>query len=232
MPDSRLILITEDDPDTALLLERALGRAGHRTVLATSGEAALRLARQHSPDLVLLDWDLPGIDGIDVCKTLRSQSAAPIMMVTGHSAVADRVRGLEGGADDYLVKPFEMSELLARVQVQLRRLAPPGPAALAFADLTLWPEARRVTRGERELTLTKTEFALLETLMRHPRQVLRREQLLETVWGYDFDGEDNVLDVYIRYVRQKLEAGGEARLIQTVRGVGFALRAESAASRG
>ena len=224
MNDSRLILITEDDPDTALLLERALGRAGHRTLLATSGEAALRLVRQHLPDLVLLDWDLPGIAGIDVCRTLRSQSSAPIMMVTGHSEVADRVKGLEGGADDYLVKPFEMTELLARVQVQLRRLAPTAPSALVFADLTLWPEARRVMRGDRAVTLTKTEFDLLEALMRYPRQVLRRAQLLETVWGYDFDGEDNVLDVYIRYVRQKLEAGGEARLIQTVRGVGFMLQ--------
>jgi two-component system response regulator MprA len=227
MTDTRLILITEDDPDTAFLLQSALGRAGHRTIAANSGEAALRLARQQPVDLILLDWDLPGITGIDVCRQLRQHTAAPIIMVTGHGAVADRVAGLEGGADDYLVKPFDMSELLARVQVQLRHTqAPPSPATLVFADITLWPEQRQAKRGERDLGLTKTEFDLLEALMRHPRQVLKRDQLLERVWGYDFEGEDNVLDVYIRYVRQKLEANGEPRLIQTVRGVGFALRTE------
>jgi DNA-binding response OmpR family regulator len=226
MTDNCLILITEDDPDTALLLERALQRAGHRTAMAGSGEAALRLARQEAPDLILLDWDLPGIDGLEVCRSLRTHATAPILMVTGHDSIADRVKGLGEGADDYLVKPFDMSELLARVQALLRRSQPRPPATLVFADVTLWPEARRATRGERDLTLTKTEFDLLEALLRHPRQVLRRERLLEQVWGYDFDGEDNVLDVYIRYVRQKLEAGGEPRLIQTVRGIGFALRAE------
>lgn len=226
MGDARLILITEDDPDMALLLATALGRAGHRTLTAASGEMALRLAREHAPDLILLDWDLPGVDGLTVCQTLRQHTNAPIIMVTGHSAVADRVKGLAGGADDYLVKPFDMSELEARIQVQVRRLQATAPATLVFADLTLWPESRRASRGDRELELTRTEFDLLETLMRHPRQVLRREQLLEKVWGYDFDGGDNVLDVYVRYVRQKLEAAGEPRLIRTVRGVGFALRAE------
>jgi DNA-binding response OmpR family regulator len=170
---------------------------------------------------------LPGMDGLDVCRRLRAAGQTPILMLTAKDAVPDRVAGLDAGADDYLVKPFAFDELLARVRALLRRSKPAEePETLRFTDLTLDPAAREAKRGERRLDLTAKEFDLLELFMRHPRQVLTREVIYDRIWGYDFGGESNIIEVYIRYLRQKTEAGGEPRLIQTVRSVGYVLREE------
>ncbi len=215
------ILVVDDDSRVAATLERVLNAEGHVVEVAVDGPAALAAARARQPDLVVLDVMLPGLDGMAVCRRLREQGPVPILMLTALTATGQRVRGLDSGADDYLVKPFAYQELLARVRALLRRAPPAG--RLEFGDVVLQPESRRAWRRERELTLTATEFDLLEHLVRHPRQVLSREQLVDAVWEGEVAG-DNVVAVYVGYLRQKLEAEGSPRLIQTVRGVGYALR--------
>jgi len=218
---SSWILVVEDDRRLAATLERVLEAEGHQVDLAGDGMEALRRAHDRPPDLAILDVMLPGLDGIGVCKRLRATAQFPILMLTALGGTAERVRGLDSGADDYLVKPFAYQELLARVRALLRRTTPAGH--LGFSDLTLEPSSRGAWRGSRPLNLTATEFALLEHFLRHPRQVLTREQLLDAVWGGEPEG-DNVVAVYIGYLRQKLEQGGVPRLLHTVRGSGYALR--------
>jgi two-component system response regulator MprA len=218
------ILIVEDEPAIADFMRRGLLQEDYRVEVAYDGQAGLDRARKNAPDLVILDIMLPGMDGLEVCRQLREFSDVPIIMVTAKDAVPDRVAGLEAGADDYLVKPFALDELLARVRALLRRYRSRSGEELRFADLRLNPATREVYRGNRRIDLTAREYELLELFMRHPRQVLSRDTIYDHVWGYDFGGESNVIEVYIRYLRSKLEAGGEPRLIQTIRGVGYALR--------
>ena len=222
------VLVVDDDRKLLKMLRRTLTYEGFDVVTATDGREALEHVETRRPDVIVLDWLMPGLDGMGVIDRLRAvQDDTMILMLTARDAIEDRVEGLESGADDYLVKPFAPAELLARVHALLRR---PGAASkdqpLAYVDLTLDPVTRETRRGERRFELTPTEFDLLEYLMRHPRQVLRREQILEEVWGYDFGGDDNVLEVYVGYLRKKTEQAGEPRLIQTVRGVGYVLREE------
>jgi two-component system response regulator MprA len=222
------ILIVDDDPKLLKMLRRTLVYEGFRVLSATNGNEALAEIQARRPDVVVLDWLMPGLDGIGVVERLRDAGDKTlVLMLTARDAVEHRVEGLESGADDYLVKPFAPAELLARIHALLRRLsvAIQGERQ-TYADLSLDPVTRETRRGERPFELTTKEYDLLEYLMRHPRQVLRREQILEQVWGYDFGGEDNVLEVYIGYLRKKTETGGEPRLIQTVRGVGYVLREE------
>ncbi len=215
------ILIVEDDGRLAATLERVLGAEGHEVEVAADGLDGLRRAREHPPDLVVLDVMLPGLDGIGVCRRLRETARFPILLLTALGGTEERVRGLDSGADDYLVKPFAYQELLARVRALLRRT---GPADhLRFADLVMEPGSREAWRGTRPIALTTTEFELLEHFLRHPRQVLTREQLLDAVWQGEPD-TDNVVAVYVGYLRQKLEAAGEPRLLHTVRGAGYALK--------
>jgi two-component system, OmpR family, response regulator MprA len=174
--------------------------------------------------MVILDWMLPGMDGLEVCRRLRAAGPMPILMLTAKDAVGDRVTGLDAGADDYLVKPFAFDELLARMRALLRRAAPSSPEVLHFADLTLDTGTRQAFRADRPIELTAKEYELLELFMRHPRQVLTREVIFDRVWGYDFGGESNIIEVYVRYLRQKTEAANEKRLVHTVRGVGYVLR--------
>jgi two-component system response regulator MprA len=216
-----LILVVEDDARLAATLERVLAAEGHTVAVVGDGMEALRRARERPPDLAILDVMLPGLDGIGVCRRLRATAQFPILMLTALSGTDDRVRGLDSGADDYLVKPFAYQELLARVRALLRRAAPADN--LRFADLVLEPSSRGAWRGSRPLALTHTEFALLEHFLRHPRQVLTREQLLDAVWEGEPES-DNVVAVYVGYVRQKLEEAGEPRLLHTVRGAGYSLR--------
>ncbi|GAP07854.1 two component transcriptional regulator, winged helix family [Anaerolinea thermolimosa] len=218
------ILIIEDDEGIVRVLKRALTYEGYQVDTALDGENGLHLARDHRPDLVILDLMLPGMDGIEVCQRLRSGGNLPILMLTAKDAVQDRVQGLDAGADDYMTKPFELDELLARIRALLRRTQLERAPVLSFADLTLDTSTRQASRKGRLISLTAKEYDLLELFLRHPRQVLTREMIFDRIWGYDFGGESNVLDVYIRYLRQKLESGGEPRLIHTVRGVGYVLR--------
>lgn len=219
------ILIIEDDQAILKLLQRGLTYEGYKVDTATDGRMGLIQARDRTPDLVILDWMLPGMDGLDVCHRLRTAGGSiPILMLTAKDTVQDRVQGLDAGADDYMVKPFNLDELLARVRALLRRTQPERVPVLKFADLTLDTGLRQASRGNRLIALTAKEYDLLELFMRHPKQVLTREVIFDRVWGYDFGGESNVLEVYIRYLRQKLEAEGEPRLIHTVRGVGYVLR--------
>jgi two-component system response regulator MprA len=219
------ILVVDDDAAITTALRRALSYEGYHVDIAHDGEEGLRDARDRIPDLVILDVLMPGIDGLEFCRRVRASDDTPILMLTARDEVADRVRGLDAGADDYLVKPFASDELLARVRALLRRREPREQAAsLRFADLTVDTRGRQVFRGQREVTLSAKEYDLLVHLLRHPKQVLTRDQLLEAVWGYGYDGESNVLDVYVGYLRQKLEANGEPRIIHTARGVGYALR--------
>jgi two-component system, OmpR family, response regulator MprA len=215
------ILVVEDDGRLAATLERVLTAEGHDVEVAGDGLEAVRRAREHPPDLVVLDVMLPGLDGIGVCRRLRATAQFPILLLTALGGTEERVRGLDSGADDYLVKPFAYQELLARVRALLRRT---GPADhLRFADVVLEPASREAWRGTRSILLTATEFELLEHFLRHPRQVLTREQLLDAIWSGEPE-TDNVVAVYVGYLRQKLEAGGESRLLHTVRGAGYALR--------
>ena len=219
------ILVVEDDPQIADLLRRGLIYEGYSVAVTADGPAGLTAARDRPPDLVLLDLMLPGMDGLTVCARLRSASSVPILILTARDAVPDRVKGLDAGADDYVVKPFNFDELLARIRAHLRRRAPAADQeTLRFADLTLNPNTREVFRGSRKVELTAREFEVLLLFMQHPRQVITRDLLYERIWGYDFGGESNIIEVYVRYVRSKLEEGGAPRLIQTVRGVGYALR--------
>jgi two-component system response regulator MprA len=222
------ILIADDDQKLLKMLRRTLVYEGFDVVTAADGSEALTQLDAHKPDVIVLDWLMPGLDGIQVTERLRAEGDdTMILMLTARDAIEDRVEGLGSGADDYLVKPFAPAELLARIHALLRRSgAADREQPLAYTDLMLDPATRETRRGERRFELTPTEFKLLYYLMHHPRQVLRREQLLEEVWGYDFGGDDNVLEVYIGYLRKKTEQDGEPRLIQTVRGVGYALREE------
>jgi len=215
------ILVVEDDARLGATLGRVLGAEGHDVEVAADGNEALRRTRDRAFDLVVLDVMLPGIDGIGVCRRLRATGSVPILMLTALSGTEERVRGLDSGADDYLVKPFAYEELLARVRALLRRSTPGDH--LRFADLRLEPSVRGAWRGDRSITLTATEFDLLEHFLRHPRQVMTREQLLDTVWKGE-PQTDNVVAVYVGYLRQKLEQEGEPRLLHTVRGAGYALR--------
>jgi two-component system response regulator MprA len=223
------ILVIEDEVQIADLLRRGLLYEGYSVEIASDGEAGLSAARDRPPDLVLLDLMLPGIDGLTVCKRLRSGSDVPILILTAKDAVAHRVAGLDAGADDYVIKPFSFDELLARIRALLRRRQPADASVqevLHFADLRLNPATHEVHRGDRRIELTAREFELLSFFMQHPRQVLTRDVLYDRIWGYDFGGESNIIEVYVRYLRAKLEDAGEPRLLQTVRGVGYALREE------
>lgn len=220
------ILIIEDDEGIVKLLKKALIYEGYQVDAAFDGETGLIMARDHYPDLVILDWMLPGLDGLEVCQRLRTGGGVPILMVTAKDSVGDRIMGLDAGADDYVIKPFELDELLARVRALLRRTQPERTPTLSFADLTLDTSTRQAIRRGRTISLTAKQYDLLELFLRHPRQVLTREMIYDRVWGYDFGGESNVLDVYIRYLRQRLELEGESRLLHTVRGVGYVLREE------
>lgn len=228
MPDR--ILVVDDDVKITSFLRRSLVLEGFTVTTANSGAEALRHVAQEVPDLMILDIMMPGIDGMEVCRRVRAAGERfPILMLTARDAVADRVSGLDAGADDYLVKPFALEELLARVRALLRRAQPaaseePGGTVLRYADLSLDTATWEAKRGERRFDLTAKEFDLLLLFLQHPRQVLTRDTLMEKVWGYDFSGESNVLEVFIKNLRQKMEAGGEPRLIQTVRGVGYVLK--------
>jgi two-component system response regulator MprA len=217
------ILVVDDEPSVRHALDRALRMDGYRVQLAADGREALDALAQTPPDAIVLDVLMPGPDGLEVCRRLRATGdRTPVLMLTARDAVPDRVRGLDAGADDYLVKPFALEELLARLRALLRRSAGGGHGELLrFDDVELEPAAHEVRRGGRPIELTRTEFLLLELLMRHPRQVLTRSQIFERVWGYDFGPASNSLEVYVGYLRRKL---GDPRVIQTVRGVGYVLR--------
>lgn len=221
------ILIIEDEARIAQFLERGLIYEGFLVNVAADGQTGLTAARDNPPDLVILDWMLPGLDGLEVCRRLRAGGDVAILMLTGRDEIKDRVSGLEAGADDYLVKPFAIDELVARVRALLRRSAPVSqPEILRFADLTLDTGTHRAYRQDTPIDLTAKEYELLELFMRNPRQVLTRDIIFDRVWGYDFGGESNIIEVYVRYLRQKTELGETGRLIHTVRGVGYVLREE------
>jgi two-component system response regulator MprA len=221
------VLVVEDDPSVRESLRRSLAFNGYQVALATDGVDGLAALDRERPDVVVLDVMMPRMDGLETCRRMRAAGIdLPVLMLTARDEVSDRVAGLDAGADDYLPKPFALEELLARLRALLRRAPDAGSAdeSLRFADLSLDRATREVTRGERAIHLTRTEFALLEMLLLHPRRVLTREQLLEEVWGYDFPTTANSLEVYVGYLRRKTEEGGEPRLVHTVRGVGYVLR--------
>ncbi|MGW1773605.1 response regulator transcription factor [Streptomyces sp. NPDC002104] len=237
--DQQRILVVDDEPAVREALRRSLAFEGYGTQTAVDGLDALDKAGAYAPDLIILDIQMPRMDGLTAARRLRAAgSTTPVLMLTARDTVGDRVTGLDAGADDYLVKPFELDELFARVRALLRRSsyaapspgeAGPGDAdALTFGDLRMDLATREVTRAGRPVELTRTEFTLLEMFLAHPRQVLTREQILKTVWGFDFEPSSNSLDVYVMYLRRKTEAGGESRLVHTVRGVGYVLRAAGA----
>jgi two-component system response regulator MprA len=230
--DPQRILIVDDEPAVREALQRSLAFEGYGTAVAVDGADALEKAAAYRPDLVVLDIQMPRMDGLTAARRIRAGGdTTPILMLTARDTVGDRVTGLDAGADDYLVKPFELDELLARVRALLRRSgyaeeaagADPGET-LSYADLSMNLATREVTRGTRPVELTRTEYTLLEMFLSHPRQVLTREQILRSVWGFDFEPSSNSLDVYVMYLRRKTEAGGEPRLVHTVRGVGYVLR--------
>ena len=224
---SERVLVIEDEARIAQFIERGLIYEGYRVSVARDGQSGLMIARDNPPDLVILDWMLPGLDGLEVCKRLRAASDIPILMLTAKDDVKDRVTGLDAGADDYLVKPFSVDELMARVRALFRRSQPVSrPEILRFADLTLDTGTHRAYRSDKPIDLTAKEYELLELFMRNPRQVLTRDVIFDRVWGYDFGGESNIIEVYVRYLRQKTETDGMPRLIHTVRGVGYVLREE------
>lgn len=218
------VLVVEDDQGIADTLRRGLIFEGYRVTLAFDGQEALRSAREQMPDLVVLDWMLPGLDGLEVCKRLRAASDVPILMLTAKDSIPERVEGLDAGADDYLVKPFAFDELLARVRALLRRAGPAQAEVLRFADLDLDTGTRQARRGGKSIELTAKEYELLELFMRNPRYVLTRDMIFDRIWSYDFGGESNIIEVYVRYLRRKLEFDALPRLIHTVRGVGYVLR--------
>ena len=220
------ILVVDDDPALRAALDRALKLEGYRVSFAHDGRQALQLMTGGSQDAVILDLGLPLMDGVEVCRRVRERGdRTPVLMLTARDAVTDRVEGLDAGADDYLVKPFALDELLARLRALLRRTsATPNEEILKFGDVVLDLQTMEVRRAHRDLQLTRTEFRLLELFMRNPRVVLSRSRIFEEVWGYDFGASSNALEVYVSYLRRKLEAEGEPRLIHTVRGVGYTLR--------
>jgi two-component system response regulator MprA len=219
------VLVIEDDAEITDVLRRSLRHEGYEVRTAGDGVQALDTAAEFIPDLVVLDLGLPRLDGLEVCKQLRADSDVPILILTARTETDDRVTGLDSGADDYLMKPFERQEFLARIRALLRRRPPRGSASLSVGDLKLNPDTREVHRGEREIELTNREFELLEYLMRNERLVVSRERLLDEVWGYDPMAATNTIDVFISNLRRKLEAEGEARLLHTKRGAGYVLRA-------
>lgn len=219
------ILLVEDEVKLARFVELELSSEGYQVSVAHDGMSGLSLAREAEPDLAILDWMLPGLTGVELCRRLRATgSKMPIVLLTARDEVGDRVAGLDAGADDYVVKPFSIEELLARIRAHLRRTQETDSDLLQFEDLSLNHRTREVFRGKRAIDLTAKEFDLLQYLLSHPRQVFTRDQILEHVWGYDFVGDSNIIEVYIRYLRLKLEENNEKRLIHTVRGVGYALR--------
>ncbi|MDJ0694116.1 MAG: response regulator transcription factor [Mastigocoleus sp. MO_167.B18] len=219
------ILLVEDEVKLARFVELELSFEGYQVSVANDGLSGLTMARESHPDIVILDWMLPGMSGVDICRRLRSTGEkVPIILLTAKDEVSDRVTGLDAGADDYVVKPFSIEELLARIRAHLRRNQEEDVDVLLFENLKLNRSTREVYRGTRQIELTAKEFDLLEHLMSHPRQVITRDRILEEVWGYDFMGDSNIIEVYIRYLRLKLEANSEKRLIQTIRGVGYVLR--------
>lgn len=219
------ILVIEDEQKLAKFLELELQYEGYEVIVANDGMTGLTIARESNPDLILLDWMLPSVSGLEVCRRLRTLgSKTPIILLTAKDEISDRVAGLDAGADDYIVKPFSIEELLARFRAHLRRSNEDDPDQLQFLDLILNRRTREVKRGERSIELTATEYDLMEYLISHPRQVLTRDQILEKVWGYDFGGDSNIIEVYVRYLRLKLESNKEKRIIQTVRGVGYVLK--------
>ena len=222
------VLVVEDDAEIADVLRRSLRQEGYEVRTSADGVDALDVATGFVPDLVVLDLGLPRLDGIEVCRRLRAEGDVPILILTARSHTDDRVVGLDSGADDYLVKPFERQELLARIRALLRRRPPRGAASLEVGDLTLNPDTREVRRGERELELTNREFELLEYLMRNERLVVSRERLLDDVWGYDPMAATNTIDVFISNLRRKLEAADEPRILHTKRGAGYVVRAPAA----
>ena len=219
------VLVVDDEPGVRVALERALRLEAYDVELAADGREALERLAATAPDAVVLDVAMPHLDGLEVCRRLRDAGdRTPVLMLTARDAVDDRVAGLDAGADDYLVKPFALKELKARLRALLRRAGPGGESPLRFADLVLDPVAYEVRRGNRRIDLSRTEFHLLALVLEHPRQVLTRGQIFERVWGYDFGTGSNALGVYVGYLRRKTEAGGEPRLLHTVRGVGYVLR--------
>lgn len=218
------MLVVEDDEEIAEVLRRSLRGEGYDVKTTGNGVEALDMAVSFVPDLVVLDLGLPGMDGVEVCRRLRAEGDVPILILTARTETGDRVAGLDSGADDYLTKPFERPELLARIRALLRRRPPRGSASLQVGDLTLNPGTREVRRGEREVDLTNREFELLEYLMRNERLVVSRERLLDEVWGYDPMAATNTIDVFVSNLRRKLEKGDEGRLLHTKRGAGYVLR--------
>lgn len=220
------ILLVEDEERLARFIELELSSEGYQLRVAHDGLTGLTMARESPPDLVILDWMMPGMTGLEVCRRLRATgSKVPVILLTAKDEVSDRVAGLDAGADDYVVKPFSIEELLARIRAHLRRNQEDNSDLLQFEDLTLNRRTREVFRNGRLIELTAKEFELLDYLISHPRQVITRDQILEKVWGYDFMGDSNIIEVYVRYLRLKLEEQGDKRLIQTVRGVGYVMRA-------
>jgi two-component system, OmpR family, response regulator MprA len=222
------ILVVDDDQKLLKMLQRTLVYENLNVLTASNGEEALPIIDAQKPDLLIVDWMMPKMDGVTLIRHLRADGDKTMtLMLTARDAIENRVDGLESGADDYLVKPFAPAELVARVHALLRRIEPkPESQAVSYLDMSLDPTTREAHRGNLSLTLTVTEFNLLHLLLRHPRQVLERAQILTDVWGYDFGGDDNVLEIYIGYLRKNLEAGGRSRIIHTVRGVGYVLREE------
>ncbi|MCL6752313.1 response regulator transcription factor [Nostoc sp. CCCryo 231-06] len=219
------ILLVEDEVKLARFVELELSSEGYNIKVAHDGIAGLTLARELSPDLVILDWMLPGLSGLEICRRLRATGiSVPVILLTAKDEVNDRVAGLDAGADDYVVKPFSIEELLARIRAHLRRTQETDQDNFQFEDLSLNHRTRQVYRGKRAIELTAKEFDLLEYILSHPRQVFTKDQILQKVWGYDFMGNSNIIEVYIRYLRLKLEENNEKRLIHTVRGVGYVLR--------
>ena len=219
------VLVVDDDPSLRASLDRALRHDGYAVVLAADGQAALDEVERRAPDAIVLDVGLPRFDGLAVCRTLRAEGfRTPVLMLTARDAVSDRVAGLDVGADDYLVKPFALAELYARLRALLRRTGSDDSTTLRFRDLVMQRSLMDVRRGERSIDLTRTEYRLLEVFLTRPERVLERALILDEVWGYDLDEATNSLEVYVGYLRRKLEAGGETRLIHTIRGVGYVMR--------
>jgi DNA-binding response OmpR family regulator len=219
------ILLVEDEVKLARFIELELTSEGYQISVAHDGITALTLARESMPDIILLDWMLPGMTGVEVCRRLRSTgNKVPVIFLTARDEISDRVAGLDAGANDYVVKPFSIEELLARIRAHLRRTQEEDADLLQFEDLKLNRRTREVFRGSRSIDLTVKEFDLLEYLLSRPRQVFTRDQILERVWGYDFMGDSNIIEVYVRYLRTKLEAQQEKRLVHTIRGVGYVMR--------
>ncbi|HUN23588.1 MAG TPA: response regulator transcription factor [Anaerolineales bacterium] len=218
------ILVIEDEVRITNFIRRGLSMEGYTVDVAHDGVTGLDMAQANQPDLLVIDWMLPGMDGLEVCRRVRAETNTPIIILTARDSVSDKVQGLDAGADDYMVKPFDLDELSARVRAQLRRLSPSQQDVLTFSDLKLDTGTRQAFRNGRSIELTAKEYDLLELFMHHPRQVLTRDVIFDRVWNYDFGGESNIIEVYVRYLRQKTEENGESRLLHTVRGVGYVLR--------